>query len=102
MCGLEFHDVQYKMPSYQAVTCTLGTVNFNSFQIGSDRSVKLCEICIERHLEVIACDILAVPLREGVFDAAICIAVIHHLSTVVCVTVFLIFDATVPGHTVDL
>mmetsp|Transcript_34306 Transcript_34306/g.89526 ORF Transcript_34306/g.89526 Transcript_34306/m.89526 type:complete len:259 (+) Transcript_34306:89-865(+) len=51
------------------------------FAIGSDFSVKLLEICRERKFEVFAADCTAVPLRTGAFDAALSIAVLHHLST---------------------
>jgi alkylated DNA repair protein alkB family protein 8 len=50
-------------------------------RMGTDRSSKLLEICEERGFSVFTADCCALPLRTGVFDAAICIAVIHHLST---------------------
>lgn len=39
------------------------------------------KICNTRGFEVLACNCLHLPYRDGVFDAAVCIAVIHHLST---------------------
>ncbi|XP_014783679.1 alkylated DNA repair protein alkB homolog 8 isoform X2 [Octopus bimaculoides] len=50
-------------------------------QIGSDRSENLINICKERNFEVFVGDVMAIPLRSNTFDACICIAVIHHLST---------------------
>ncbi|OQR67653.1 alkylated DNA repair protein alkB8-like [Tropilaelaps mercedesae] len=47
---------------------------------GSDRSIGLLEICRQRKLEVARIDCVQLPIREGVFDAAICIAVLHHLA----------------------
>mmetsp|Transcript_21138 Transcript_21138/g.39045 ORF Transcript_21138/g.39045 Transcript_21138/m.39045 type:complete len:373 (-) Transcript_21138:2168-3286(-) len=51
------------------------------FRMGTDRSSKLLEICEERGFSVFTADCCALPIKPGVFDAAICIAVIHHLST---------------------
>lgn len=49
--------------------------------IGCDRSVELLKICRQRDYEVGLVDGLFLPYRQGVFDAVICIAVLHHLST---------------------
>ncbi|PAA50274.1 hypothetical protein BOX15_Mlig006212g3, partial [Macrostomum lignano] len=49
--------------------------------IGCDRSVALCTVCASRSLPVFQADALQLPLRNAVFDAAVCIAVLHHLST---------------------
>ena len=49
--------------------------------MGCDRSVELLKICRGNHQEVSLVDGLFLPYREGVFDAVICIAVLHHLST---------------------
>ncbi|XP_003738903.1 alkylated DNA repair protein alkB homolog 8 [Galendromus occidentalis] len=49
--------------------------------IGCDRSSGLLEICRRKNLQALQCDCLALPFRHAVFDAVICIAVIHHLST---------------------
>ncbi|KAL1472946.1 hypothetical protein MTO96_022716 [Rhipicephalus appendiculatus] len=51
-------------------------------KLGFDRSQRLCDICRHRGLEVLQADTLQMPFREGVFDACISIAVLHHLSTV--------------------
>lgn len=50
--------------------------------IGLDISVELVRICRQRHFEVAAADAMAIPLRSGMFDAALSIAVMHHVSTV--------------------
>ncbi|XP_013420002.2 alkylated DNA repair protein alkB homolog 8 [Lingula anatina] len=56
-------------------------INKNIFSIGCDRSFNLVKICEERGHEVFVCDALSVPLRDGVVDACISIAVVHHMST---------------------
>ncbi|XP_053399795.1 alkylated DNA repair protein alkB homolog 8-like isoform X2 [Mercenaria mercenaria] len=56
-------------------------VNKDLFEIGSDRSYNLAKIVQERNFQVYVGDILSIPLRDGVFDVCLCIAVIHHLST---------------------
>lgn len=60
--------------------------NFSMLQLGSDRSFNLAQICQARNFEIYVGDVLAIPLREGVFDICLCIAVIHHLSTQVLQT----------------
>ncbi|XP_072119219.1 tRNA (carboxymethyluridine(34)-5-O)-methyltransferase alkbh8 [Mobula birostris] len=57
------------------------SVNKDLFMIGCDRSKNLVDICRERKFEVFICDGLLVPLRGGICDACISIAVIHHFST---------------------
>lgn len=49
--------------------------------IGSDICPELVSIARTRGHEVAVSDCLNLPYRNGVFDAAICIAVVHHLST---------------------
>ncbi|EQC41072.1 hypothetical protein SDRG_02126 [Saprolegnia diclina VS20] len=49
--------------------------------VGGDRSESLVKICKSHDLNVMVLDALLVPLRSGVFDVAISIAVLHHLST---------------------
>ncbi|XP_074651671.1 tRNA (carboxymethyluridine(34)-5-O)-methyltransferase alkbh8-like [Tubulanus polymorphus] len=56
------------------------SVNKRICMVGNDHSINLAQICRERNFHVFVCDCLSVPLRP-VFDACICIAVIHHLST---------------------
>lgn len=53
----------------------------NFFQMGCDRSSGLVEICRKREFEVQISNCLSLPYRDDCFDAAISIAVIHHLST---------------------
>uniref|UniRef100_A0AAV1VPC1 Fe2OG dioxygenase domain-containing protein n=1 Tax=Peronospora matthiolae TaxID=2874970 RepID=A0AAV1VPC1_9STRA len=52
-----------------------------SFVVGGDRSSRLVDICRGRGLDTMVCDALAVPLRSNSCDAALSIAVLHHLST---------------------
>jgi tRNA (uracil-5-)-methyltransferase TRM9 len=58
------------------------TVNQDVFMVGSDRSSNLVKIAAQHqpHAAVVA-DTLALPHQVGRFDFAICIAVVHHLST---------------------
>ncbi|XP_066555394.1 alkylated DNA repair protein alkB homolog 8 [Amia ocellicauda] len=51
------------------------------FTVGCDRSRSLVDICGQRHFQALVSDALAVPLRSGVCDACLSIAVIHHFST---------------------
>lgn len=53
-----------------------------ALRIGTDRSDKLLEICEERGFSVFTADCLNLPVQSSSFDGAICIAVIHHFSTV--------------------
>lgn len=51
--------------------------------IGTDRCEELLAICRQRQFDVFTDDILSIAgtLRAGIFDACICIAVVHHLAT---------------------
>ena len=49
--------------------------------IGSDRSVNLCDLCARQGFEVAICDNMLLGFTQGVFDAVISIAVLHHFST---------------------
>ena len=49
--------------------------------IGCDRSSNLISICKDRGHQVFISDCLNTQFRSGIFDFAISIAVIHHLST---------------------
>ena len=49
--------------------------------LGMDVSKSLTLICAERGHEVSTCDTMSLPYRQGMFDAAISIAVLHHLSS---------------------
>jgi len=59
------------------------SVNPNLFAVGSDRSINLLEIAQEKNekAQTFVADCLKLPIRSGIFDAAISIAVIHHLSS---------------------
>lgn len=53
-------------------------------QMGCDTSYELVKICNTRGFEVLTSNCLQLPFRDSTFDAVICIAVIHHLASVVC------------------
>ncbi|CAM0944143.1 unnamed protein product [Alopecurus aequalis] len=55
--------------------------NPECFYVGCDISPSLIEICAGRGHEVFVADVVDLPYRENVGDAAISIAVLHHLST---------------------
>ncbi|KAJ2161165.1 tRNA methyltransferase, has a role in tRNA modification [Coemansia sp. RSA 552] len=50
--------------------------------MGTDRSESLVDICRQRGHECLVSDGLDLPYRDGAFDFAISIAVIHHFSSV--------------------
>lgn len=50
-------------------------------KLGCDRSDALLQVCSERKFNVFQCDCLHLPFRDCSVDAAISIAVIHHLAT---------------------
>lgn len=56
-------------------------LNPNCFYIGCDISSPLIQICAERGHEVMVADAVNLPYRSEFGDAAISIAVLHHLST---------------------
>lgn len=56
-------------------------LNPDSFFIGCDISAPLIKICLDRGHEVLVADAVNLPYRTGFGDAAISIAVLHHLST---------------------
>jgi SAM-dependent methyltransferase len=50
-------------------------------RIGLDVTQNLLEICSSRNLNVFRGNCLSLPIKSNSFDAAISIAVIHHMST---------------------
>ena len=50
--------------------------------IGCDFSEGLVKICNDKQLNVIIGDVLNIPFSDNIFDYTICIAVIHHLSSI--------------------
>ncbi|KAL4646957.1 hypothetical protein GN956_G7704 [Arapaima gigas] len=56
-------------------------INPSVFTVGCDRSRNLVQICADRGFQAFVSDALEVPLRSGVCDACISVAVIHHFST---------------------
>ncbi|XP_059630455.1 tRNA (carboxymethyluridine(34)-5-O)-methyltransferase [Cornus florida] len=56
-------------------------LNSDCFFIGCDISAPLINICADRGHEVVVADAVNLPYRTGYGDAAISIAVLHHLSS---------------------
>ena len=53
------------------------------YAIGCDFSIELVRICaLQLGMQAQAADVMAVPYRSGIFDAALSIAVLHHISSV--------------------
>lgn len=57
-------------------------MNPTVFNIGSDRCRALAQIARENDHEILHCDNLCLPLRDDSLDAALSVAVIHHIATV--------------------
>ncbi|XP_067889838.1 alkylated DNA repair protein alkB homolog 8 isoform X2 [Heterodontus francisci] len=76
-------------------------VNKDLFMVGCDRSKNLADICRERKFEVFISDALLVPLRSGVCDACISIAVVHHFSTEVLFSEFFFIGKEAVSHQRD-
>ena len=57
-------------------------VNPNVTTIGCDRSLKLLEVSKELNHETFCCDAVKLPFVTGMFDAVICIAVLHHMASI--------------------
>ncbi|GBG60860.1 hypothetical protein CBR_g15981 [Chara braunii] len=55
--------------------------NQGVFHLASDISPRLVKICSSRGYDVAIADSLCLPYRDDVCDGAICIAVLHHMST---------------------
>ncbi|CAB0011783.1 unnamed protein product [Nesidiocoris tenuis] len=51
------------------------------FEVGSDHSAGLLNISHDRGFQTVRNNCLSLPIRDGVIDCVICIAVIHHLSS---------------------
>ena len=58
----------------------LGTRS-DAFLFGNDNSLNLCSICKGRGHEIFACNALNIPLRDEMCDSVICIAMLHHITT---------------------
>ncbi|PIN08938.1 putative methyltransferase [Handroanthus impetiginosus] len=56
-------------------------LNPSCYFIGCDISAPLINICLDKGHEVLVADAVNLPYRTGYGDAAISIAVLHHLST---------------------
>ncbi|XP_076642912.1 class I SAM-dependent methyltransferase fire dancer isoform X1 [Halictus rubicundus] len=71
-----------------ALVCDIGcgngkylSVNHSIFKVGVDRCKRFTDIAREKENEVLICDNLALPFRDGSFDAVLSIAVVHHFAT---------------------
>ncbi|EFP09543.1 hypothetical protein CRE_25438 [Caenorhabditis remanei] len=51
------------------------------FKIGCDMCFGLCEIASKKNCHIVRCDALLLPFRDESADAAISIAVLHHIAT---------------------
>lgn len=49
--------------------------------VGCDRSWNLLQVSSEPSHETLCCDIVRLPYRDSLFDATICVAVLHHLAS---------------------
>jgi len=56
-------------------------LNQGVIQIGTDMSSMLLSVCREKQAEVLRVNALQLPFKDGVCQAVICIAVLHHVST---------------------
>ncbi|TDH64822.1 hypothetical protein CCR75_006657 [Bremia lactucae] len=57
------------------------SVNPSICMIGADRSIPLMHAGRHCDSNLLGCDALKIPLRTGIFDAALSVAVLHHIST---------------------
>jgi alkylated DNA repair protein alkB homolog 8 len=57
-------------------------VNPNVTTIGCDRSWNLLQVSREPGHETFCCDAVKLPFVSGMFDAVVCIAVLHHMASV--------------------
>jgi ubiquinone/menaquinone biosynthesis C-methylase UbiE len=57
-------------------------LNPSCLSIGCDRSLKLLEVSKNVSFESFCCDAVKVPFRSDIFDAVICIAVLHHMASI--------------------
>ncbi|XP_071990509.1 probable tRNA methyltransferase 9B [Engystomops pustulosus] len=56
-------------------------INNQTYKVGCDYCLPLVEAAKNLNYEVMVCDGLQLPYRDGCFDAVLSIAVIHHFST---------------------
>jgi ubiquinone/menaquinone biosynthesis C-methylase UbiE len=61
----------------------IGVNSKNLFTIGTDRSKGLLDTALEKdkNFQLFAADSLRLPVRSGIFDCFLSIAVIHHFSS---------------------
>ena len=56
-------------------------INRSVYKLGSDHCEELVGLAAQVGHEVMTCDNLRLPYRDGCFDAVVSIGVIHHLTT---------------------
>ena len=83
---MNFLDAKLSQPGAILVDVGCGNGKYlghhkNAFQLGLDYSRNLLTFVQQKNQEALRSDILSIPFRDGVADACISIAVIHHLST---------------------
>jgi SAM-dependent methyltransferase len=56
-------------------------INASVVDVGSDISMPLCQLAGARGRPILCASALSLPIRDSVFDHAICVAVIHHFAS---------------------
>ena len=83
----EVRDYVNNLPAYSLILdlgCGNGRnlrINKHIIDIGSDRSMPLCELATKRRRPIFCATALNIPIRDGAFDHVMCIAVIHHFAS---------------------
>ena len=58
-----------------------GVIGTKRTLIACDASKSLLKVAVEKGLNSIVCNAMSLPMRSGSADVALCIAMLHHLST---------------------
>ncbi|OHT06150.1 hypothetical protein TRFO_25945 [Tritrichomonas foetus] len=83
----EVRDYVNKLPPYSFILdlgCGNGRnlrINKQIIDVGSDRSMPLCELAMKRKRPIFCATALEIPVKDQTFDHVICIAVIHHFAS---------------------
>jgi ubiquinone/menaquinone biosynthesis C-methylase UbiE len=56
-------------------------INPHVIDVGSDISMPLCQIAVQRSRPIFCASALSIPIRDQTFDHVICVAVVHHFAT---------------------
>jgi len=84
-CVEDFLDQVPKNSMIGDIGCGNGKNMFyrkDCINLGCDFSENLVKLCNEKSLQVIQGNILNVPFQDNLFNHTLCIAVLHHLSTI--------------------